>query len=109
MLTYENNYVPEAIRNAQEGSLLHNLTEKIAYGIYQKHLQREQNSNWFTAQIYFEKWLIGRFGEYIYPLSNFLERMLQPKEKSLWESGQKVDDIKYSLANIIIDVNHLFQ
>lgn len=105
MPRYVSSYVPEAIRNAQKGSLLHNLTEKIAYGIYQKHSQREQNSNWYMAQKYFETYLIGRFGEFIHPLSSFLEKMLESGEKSLGESGKKVDDVKYYFANMIIDVN----
>lgn len=101
----EESYVPKAIRNAQKGSLLYDLTEKIAYGIYQKHLQGDQNSNWFMAQQYFERWLIGRFGEFIYPLSYLLEKMLEPGEKSVRESGNKVEDIKYHFANTIININ----
>ena len=103
--SYTPSYVPEAIINAQKDSLLHNLTEKIAYGIYQRYLSKDQNSNWVMAQQYFEKWLTGRFGEFIYPLSSFLEKILEFGKESLEEKGQKIDDVKYCFANMIIDIN----
>src|SRR3989344_903205 len=100
----EESKVITAIKNAQEGSLLHELTQKIAYGLHEKGRDSAPNANWYKAQDYFINYLTGRFGEFIYPLTGFLQNMINQADNSYRESGMPVQDIKYHYANVIINV-----
>ena len=53
----EESHVVTAVRKAEEGSLLHDLTQKIAYGLHEKNRNEEQNAHWFKAQHYLENYV----------------------------------------------------
>lgn len=101
----ESVFVPDNIKNAKTGSLAHILTEKIAYYLYEKDPHRDPDENWSRAQYYFGRWFTGRFGEYLYPFSRFLEEMLEINEKSLRERGENIKDVAYHLASTIVVAN----
>jgi len=42
-------YVPTSVNDAEGGSLLHRLTEKVAYKIHEDNPQNNPESNWYKA------------------------------------------------------------
>lgn len=99
-------YVPEAIRTAENGSLLYDIVEKLAYRLHVQHPERDPLNNWYTGQKYFQSWLLSRWGDFIAPsVSKLVQMCLDNAEKSYKEKGNPCTDIKYRFAEIIVGLH----
>lgn len=99
-------YVPEAIRTAENGSLLYSVVEKIAYRLHIQHPERDPDNNWFTGQKYLQSWICSRYGQYIAPsVSKLVKMCLDFAEASYREEGVVCPDVGYSLAEVIVGLH----
>ena len=99
-------YVPTSVNDAEGGSLLHRLTEKVAYKIHEDNPQNNPESNWYKAQQYFRNYLWCVWGEFIEPsVSELVKKCLKSGEDFYKRKGKESLDIEYSFAETIVDFN----
>jgi hypothetical protein len=102
MANLSSRVISEEIRNAQRGSLLHDLVEKIAYRLHLDNFERDADSNWFLAQDYLDLWSCTSIKKYdlrFDSVSDLVSASLETGSRA----ETKFVDLRYSFAEKIVD------
>ena len=98
--------VHKSIQAEHLGSLVHAITEKIAYYLYVRDPVRDHLDNWFEAERHLTWWLIRQ--SYYHTSSSILQTWLLRAENYYHSCGEKENDVSYRLAEDIVRFNESY-